>query len=348
MATISVIIPVYNTEPFLPRSIESVIRQSHSDLEIVLINDCSTDHSAEVLDNYAKRDSRISVIDHESNKGLSAARNTGLEHAHGEYVYFLDSDDWIDLTYLEQMHAAARRSGGDIINNTNMLCEHPTGKQTPLFFGNLSQDCSGFLPANRLIYNIMWSSCTHLFRRNFLLGSGIAYPEGLIHEDMYFQPISYMATEHVYVIKGPAYHYRIRTNGICRATQIYTRYTDYFRILELVYEAMQKKHYLESHDVLLFPKNFLLPLTIRPDDTLLNTMQAYYAKALPYITKNKALYSEKDLYVIKDILAGKIPHESEIGNENSRYTILFELRKRVQRTERKRYEALNSPFHQGQ
>ena len=120
MSTISVIIPVYNTANFLPQSIESVLEQSHSDLEILLINDCSTDHSAEVLDTYAKKDIRITVINHECNKGLSAARNTGLKHAHGDYVYFLDSDDWIDLTYLEQMHSAARESGSDIINNINM------------------------------------------------------------------------------------------------------------------------------------------------------------------------------------------------------------------------------------
>lgn len=329
MPTISVIIPVYNTAIFLPRSIEAVLAQSYSDVEILLINDGSTDHSAEVLDSYARSDSRLTVIDHESNKGLSAARNTGLKHAHGEYVYFLDSDDWIDLTYLEQMHAAARMSGSDIINNTTILCEHPIGKPKPLFFGNLSHDCSGFLSASRLIYNIMWSSCTHLFRRNFLLDSGVSYPEGLIHEDMYFQPVTYMSTEQVYIIKGPAYHYRIRTNGICRDTQIYTRYTDYFRILELVYEAMQEKHYLASHDVLLFPKNFMLPLTILPDDTLLNIMQAYYTNVLPYILKNRHLYSEKDICVIKDILAGKISDESEFENRYSRDAILMELRKRV-------------------
>ena len=335
MSTISVIIPVYNTAIFLPRCIESVLRQSHSDLEIVLINDCSTDQSAEVLDNYARRDSRVSVINHEINKGLSAARNTGIEHAHGEYVSFLDSDDWIDLTYLEQMHSATLKSGSDIINNTNMLREYPTGKQEPYFFGRLSHDCSGLFPSSLLIYNIMWSSCTHLFRRDFLLESGISYPEGRIYEDMYFQPVTYMATEHVYVIKGPAYHYRVRRNGISGDTQMHRRYTDYFFILKRVYDAMQKSGYLDGHQVLLFPENFLLPLRIRPDETLLNTMQTYYTKVWPHIIKNKQLYSEKDLGVIQDILAGKIPDESEFENIIPRNNILSELRKRVRRTEMK-------------
>lgn len=329
MSTISVIIPVYNTAIFLPRSIEAVLAQSHSDVEILLINDCSTDNSAKVLDTYARTDSRITVINHESNKGLSAARNTGLRHAHGEYVYFLDSDDWIDLTYLEEMHSVARESGSDIINNINMLREYPTGKQEPYFFGNLSHECSGFFPASVLIYNIMWSSCTHLFRRHFLLESHIFFPEGLIHEDMYFQPIAYMATEQVYVIKGAAYHYRVRRNGISGATEIHTRYTDYFSILERVYDAMLEKRYLENHKVLLFPENFLLPLRIHPDDTLLNTMQAYYTKVWPHILRNRQLYSEKDLCVIKDILAGIIPDKSQFENIIPRNNILSELRKRA-------------------
>lgn len=335
MSTISVIIPVYNTAIFLPRSIEAALAQSYSDLEILLINDCSTDHSAEILDRYARQDSRITVIEHEANKGLSAARNTGLKHAHGEYIYFLDSDDWIDLTYLEHMHSAALKSGSNIINNINVWREYSTGKQEPYFFGNLSHDCSGFFPSSLLIYNIMWASWTHLFRRNFLLESGISFPEGLIYEDMYFQPVSYMSTEQVYVIKGPAYHYRIRSGGICGATQIYTRYRDYFRILELVYEAMQKNRYLENHDVLLFPENFLLPLIIRPDDTLLHTMQAYYTKALPHIIKNEQLYSKKDICAIRNILAGKIPDESEFENIILKNNILTELRKRVRRAEMK-------------
>lgn len=335
MSTISVIIPVYNTAIYLSRSIESVLAQSHSDMEILLVNDCSTDHSADILDNYARRDSRISIIHHERNKGLSAARNTGLKYAHGEYIYFLDSDDWIDLTYLEHMHSAAQKSGSDIINNINVLREYTTGKQESYFLGNIPHDCSGFFPSNLLIYNIMWASCTHLFRRNFLLEAGISYPEGLIFEDMYFQPVSYMSTEQVYIIKGPAYHYRIRAEGICGKTQIYTKYTHYFSILELVYKSMQQRNYLENHDALLFPANFLLPLCIRPDNTLLCKMQIYYAKTWPHMIKNKNLYSKQDIYIIQDILAGKIPDENEFENNTSPKIILNELRKRVRRTEKK-------------
>ena len=340
MSTISVIIPVYNTAIFLQRCIESVLRQSHSDLEIVLINDCSTDQSAEVLDDYARRDTRITVINHENNKGQSAARNTGIEHAQGEYVYFLDSDDWIDLTYLEHMHLAALKSGSEIINNINVLREYPTGKQEPYFFGNLSHDSCGFFPSSRLIYNIMWAPWNHLFRRNFLLEHHITFPEDTILEDMYFQPVSYMFTEQVYVIKGPAYHYRVRRNGTMGATQLYTKYTHYFSILERVYETMLKNHYLERHAVLLFPENFLLPLLLRPDDTLLHTMQTYYTKSLPHIIKNEQLYSEKDICAIRNILAGKIPDESEFENIIPANNILTELRKRVRRTEMKACQSI--------
>lgn len=336
MSTISVIIPVHNTAPLLHRCMHSVLIQSHSDLEIIVINDYSTDNSAQILDKYAKNDCRITIINHDSNKGLSAARNTGIKHAHGEYIYFLDSDDWIESTYLEHMYLAAFKSGSNIINNINVLREYSTGEQQPFFFGNLSHDCSGFIPSNQLIYNIMWASWTHLFRRDFLQDSGISFPEGLIYEDMYFQPISYMSVDQVYVTHGPAYHYWIRPDGICGATQLYTKYRHYFSILELVYDAMHNKHYFENHDVLLFPENFLLPLQMRPDDALLSSMQTYYAKALPFIKKNQHLYSEEDIRAVHDILLGKIPDEKAFENHISKDNILNMLRKRVRFTENKK------------
>ena len=99
--TISIIIPVYNVAPYLAQCIDSILAQSFSDFEIILVDDGSKDSSGQICDNYAAKDSRIRVI-HKENAGVSAARNTGIEAANGEWISFIDSDDWVDTDYLEK------------------------------------------------------------------------------------------------------------------------------------------------------------------------------------------------------------------------------------------------------
>lgn len=100
MKTVSVIIPVYNVEKYLPRCLESVMNQTYAELEIICVNDGSPDNSSAILEEYAKKDGRIKVIN-QQNKGLSGARNTGIEAATGDYIVFLDSDDWMDEDAVE-------------------------------------------------------------------------------------------------------------------------------------------------------------------------------------------------------------------------------------------------------
>ena len=102
MKLVSVIIPVYNTAEYLPRCLESILSNTYSNLELICINDGSTDNSLNVLNYYANLDSRIIVIN-QQNSGVSASRNVGLDHASGEYIAFIDSDDWIHSCYFEQL-----------------------------------------------------------------------------------------------------------------------------------------------------------------------------------------------------------------------------------------------------
>ena len=105
---ISIIVPVYNAAPYLPQCLDSLVNQTYRDIEIICVNDGSTDNSLDILKAYAERDSRILVI-HQENQGLSDARNKGLKNARGEWVMFVDSDDWIDISTcqitLETVHA---------------------------------------------------------------------------------------------------------------------------------------------------------------------------------------------------------------------------------------------------
>ncbi|MDD6812335.1 MAG: glycosyltransferase family 2 protein [Lachnospiraceae bacterium] len=110
---ISIIIPVYNVEKYLTRCLESVVAQTYSNLEIILVDDGSTDNSGKVCDKYQEIDSRIKVV-HKKNGGVSDARNEGIDEACGEYIAFVDSDDWVTRNYIENMYAILVKNSCDI------------------------------------------------------------------------------------------------------------------------------------------------------------------------------------------------------------------------------------------
>jgi glycosyltransferase involved in cell wall biosynthesis len=142
---ISVIIPVYNVEMYLSRCLDSVINQTVKNIEIICVNDCSQNNCCGILKKYKERDSRISIINHEKNRGLSAARNTGMDASRGKYVYFIDSDDWIDSDYLEEMVKAAERTKLAIVMNTNILKEYGDGENR-WYFQTIGKNKTGIIP----------------------------------------------------------------------------------------------------------------------------------------------------------------------------------------------------------
>lgn len=112
--TVSVIVPVYNVAQYLEQCLDSVVNQTMKELEIILVNDGSTDGSDEICEQYAKQDERVILL-HQKNQGLAAARQAGLDVAHGEYIGFVDSDDWLELSMYEEMYDAARNNNADIV-----------------------------------------------------------------------------------------------------------------------------------------------------------------------------------------------------------------------------------------
>lgn len=111
---ITVVVPAYNVEEYLPRCVESIITQTYQNLEIILVNDGSTDKSGEICEAYAKKDDRIKVI-HKENSGPSESRNIGLETAKGEYITFIDADDFIHESYIERLYSLAEMNGSEIV-----------------------------------------------------------------------------------------------------------------------------------------------------------------------------------------------------------------------------------------
>ncbi|WP_303853189.1 glycosyltransferase family 2 protein [Bartonella apis] len=123
MVKVSVIVPVFNVENFIEKTLSSICNQTFSDLEIILIDDGSKDQSGEICDQYAKKDSRIRVI-HQENQGITKTRNTGIQLASGDYLCFVDSDDWISENFISVLVAASDRNKADIAFTNHSIVNH--------------------------------------------------------------------------------------------------------------------------------------------------------------------------------------------------------------------------------
>ena len=144
MVKVSIIIPVYNVANYLRKNIESCLKQSLHEIEIIIVNDGSLDNSKEIIEEYAGQDNRIIPI-HKTNEGVTIARNTGLNLATGEYIFFLDGDDYIENTALEKMYIVAREKDADFIIG-DFIIEYPDGKQIERNFYDFKElDNIGFL-----------------------------------------------------------------------------------------------------------------------------------------------------------------------------------------------------------
>ena len=217
MPVISVIIPVYNVEDFLCKCVDSVLAQTFKDIEIILVDDGSTDKSGEICDEYAEKDDRIKVI-HKENGGLSSARNAGLDIAKGEYIGFVDSDDYISYEMYEKLLCAAKRYSADlVICNIKCFSESESGEETSW----VSETCGGkrgrILP-NEILNDIKMlrafypSACNKLYAKEIF--TNIRYPEGFWYEDKYVLLDIICAANAIACIGDSLYCYYMREGSI--------------------------------------------------------------------------------------------------------------------------------------
>ena len=248
MKKVSVIVPVYNVEKFLPQCLDSIIHQTYQNLEIICVNDCSPDNSATILQKYAQKDKRIRIINREKNGGLSAARNTGLDIATGEYVYFIDSDDWIDADYIETMVKAIEKSNTDIVVNTNI--QNVENGNTSFFvwpgYSKILPD-GEFLSAQDAVNYSQVMICVHLYRKSFLDKYHLSFPEGYIHEDEYFQHISKIRCEKVFCFYGAAYYYRQHPQSIMATRK--SKVISCAKIINLLLDFYKKNTFLKHNNI---------------------------------------------------------------------------------------------------
>ena len=213
---ISIIVPIYNIAEYASECIQSLINQTYKNIEIILVDDGSTDHSPAICDEFAEQDERIKVI-HKRNGGLSDARNAGLDVATGEYIGFVDGDDWVDEDMYETLYHLIYEHQADI-----SICTHYTelpnrtkvkykSKKTKIFS---SQKAIATLIEDKIIQNYIWEK---LFKRE--LFTELRFPVGWSFEDIALCYKIFHKARKIVLLQTPKYHYRTRPGSITNSTR---------------------------------------------------------------------------------------------------------------------------------
>lgn len=211
MPKVSVIIPVYNTEKFLRKCLDSVCNQTLQDIEIICINDCSTDGSLEILREYAGKDNRIKLIELFENGGAAKARNIGIDIAHGEYIGFVDSDDFVDLDFYEKLYNKAVETGADAVKGKLYLYDINTNK----VYLEAWIDINDSVKKNKA--NFYFTFTTAIYKSSLIKEYNIRFLEGLIHfEDPYFTIMAAIHYNKLEVIDDAKYYYINNPNSTSR------------------------------------------------------------------------------------------------------------------------------------
>ena len=210
---ISIIVPVYKVEKYLNECIDSILAQTFTDFELILVDDGSPDNCPALCDAAAAKDSRIRVI-HKPNGGVSTARNAGLDAVRGNWISFIDPDDSIDKTYLEKMHRAAVQSGAEVAS-CNVLYLEADGSRsnyqdTPLRNEVISREEA----IHRIRLTPLVQAATRLHRRDVL--ADLRFPVGKNYEDAFTTPEVLEHTNSVACVEDVLYHYRFNPEGIMR------------------------------------------------------------------------------------------------------------------------------------
>ena len=207
MPTFSIVVPIYNVENYIRQSLDSIQNQTYKDFEVLCVDDCGTDGSMKIAEEFAQKDSRFKILHHEHNRGVSAARNTALDAAKGKYMASVDPDDWVEPTFLQEVFDAFKTcpgagavwiNGGTYINRTGEYkLKNTTSKPNELL---------GLNGTNiKYLVGCIWDK---VFKLDNIREINIRFPEGLIVEDDEFSFKYFSNYEFVYRVNSALYTYR--------------------------------------------------------------------------------------------------------------------------------------------
>ncbi|WP_408071383.1 glycosyltransferase [Butyrivibrio sp. JL13D10] len=232
---VSIIVPVYNVENYLEKCLDTLTGQTLKDIEILAVNDGSTDSSLSILEKYSKKDSRITILNKE-NGGLSDARNFAFSHINGEYVGFIDSDDFVDLNMYEIMHKTAIAEGAEVVE-CNLHHTYDNTEDTEI--GKHITDKKEILMNGR---SVVWNK---IYKADWLLSTGVQFPKGLIYEDVNFYSKLVPFINKICYVDDPFVHYVQRSSSINNHQTLRTM--QILEVLDDIYSFYEEKGFLTEY-----------------------------------------------------------------------------------------------------
>lgn len=254
---ISIVVPVYNVESFLDKCIESLITQTYSNIEIILVDDGSTDHSGKICDRYSEENANIIAV-HQKNQGLSGARNAGVKIAEGKYITFVDSDDYITIDFLDTLYASMVKYNADIA-----MCgpfkfyedEQVRSESIEREYTYTSQEAIGAMLYRKKVNSYAWGK---LYRAEIV--KEISFPEGKLFEDLFTIYKMYDLASVVIYIEKQMYYYRQRRGSIVNSVfepkkmQLLEANKEILKFVKekypMVHKAAISKYYTSAVDLL--------------------------------------------------------------------------------------------------
>lgn len=281
MYKITIIIPIYNSEKYLRKLLESIIKQTMDfrQIEVIMVDDFSIDNSREIMDEYSnKYDNFISIKLSENHKIAGTCRNEGLKIAKGKYLMFADSDDFFTNDACEIMYNAIEEKQADLITANYINADQDgTVWDKPIFdkekYQNMKLSINDY---TKSFFVFCSSACNKIFKKSFVLKNNIKFLEGVPAEDAFFTTSCFMKTQNAYYINDIIYCYRQRNKDNANKSVSFYCSTDYFKRINIAYKAIYENFKSNGHIAFyryVYAKNMSYILYKFIDSTLLNDEQ---------------------------------------------------------------------------
>ena len=300
---VSIIVPIYNTELYLEECFNSIIKQTYTSLEIILINDGSTDRSSEIIQSYAEKDNRIISLS-QSNQGVSAARNAGLRVAKGEYILFVDSDDTIESNAVEILYRRALLTNVEIVIGNVFFC-YPD-RPLKLFYNHSAkfsnqpvtpgEQCfTQFVEA----YSFPFVVYLYFTKRDHILKHQLYFEEGIVHEDELWCVKTLIYAPTVSVLDFNYYYYRIRKGSLIHSNNKEYRIYSFIKVSNLLEEfaagLQERQEYVQTIGfvyVLIFHNYSFICKLLHEMNEELNEHKEYFGQILRRIHPSLSLFQQ--------------------------------------------------------
>ncbi len=314
---VSIIIPIYNVEKYIKECLKSVVTQGLTDYEILCIDDCGQDKSIDIVNEFKSQYNlnNLFIIKHDNNKGLSAARNTGIEHARGEYLFFLDSDDFLEKNSIYNLYNIAKNENLDVLEAK--VLEFFDEIDYKIHLGNSSIDYetsildgdSYFSEVNKNNH-YMPMACGKLYRTIFIKNNFRFFPD-ILSEDEEFTPRVLLKAERVKYVNIPTYYYRRRNESITTSFNKSLRWVDSYIIIIRGLQDLERKNKFKASSKYLNRRAAQMTLSLLKNAVAYNLSKEYVKEIIKVIRKEKLYLDPIKSSFIKERLEGIVfvlPH----------------------------------------